>query len=59
MIRTIGTWPEAHLIAMWEETDPVELARCRAQDERFRRNSDWFAAHAQEIAAGFLIHGCA
>lgn len=32
-------------------TDPTELAKARAQDERFERNWAWFAAHAQEIYA--------
>jgi hypothetical protein len=30
-------------------TDPEELARARAQDERFERNWKWFEAHAPEI----------
>jgi hypothetical protein len=34
-------------------TDPVELARARAQDERFARNWAWFEAHAQEIYANY------
>jgi len=25
--------------------DPVEVARCKAQDERARRNSDWLQSH--------------
>ena len=28
-----------------EINDPVEVARCKAQDERGRRNSDWLQAH--------------
>ena len=36
-------------IVMEEVTDPVELARARAQRERFDRNSAWFQAHAVEI----------
>ncbi len=36
-------------IVMEEVTDPVELARARAQRERFDRNSAWFQAHAAEI----------
>jgi hypothetical protein len=32
-----------------EVTDPVEIARFRAQDERFRRNSDWLAAHWDDV----------
>lgn len=34
---------------MWEETDPVELARARAQRERADRNYEWFQAHAADI----------
>jgi hypothetical protein len=30
-------------------TDPIELAKARAQDERFERNLNWFNAHASEI----------
>jgi hypothetical protein len=28
-----------------EVTDPAEIARCRDQDERAKRNSDWLQAH--------------
>ncbi len=28
-----------------EINDPAEVARCRAQDERARRNSEWLQAH--------------
>jgi hypothetical protein len=38
-------------IVMEEVTDPLELARARAQDERFDRNWDWFRRHAPEIYA--------
>jgi hypothetical protein len=34
---------------MEEVTDPVELARSRAQWERFDRNSAWLQAHVPEI----------
>jgi hypothetical protein len=30
-------------------TDPEELARAHAQDERFERNWKWFEAHAPDI----------
>jgi hypothetical protein len=30
-------------------TDPEERARRQARRERFRRNLDWFSAHAPEI----------
>jgi hypothetical protein len=36
-------------LVMEEVTDPVELAKARAQDERFRRNLAWFEAHAAEV----------
>jgi hypothetical protein len=34
---------------MEEVTDPEELARARAQHERFDRNSAWLQAHIPEI----------
>ncbi|HEX7376657.1 MAG TPA: hypothetical protein VF278_06065 [Pirellulales bacterium] len=30
-------------------TDPVELAKARAQRERFDRNAAWLQAHAHEV----------
>ncbi|MEW6363893.1 MAG: hypothetical protein AB1714_04560 [Acidobacteriota bacterium] len=36
-------------VVMEELTDPVELARARAQLERFDRNSAWLRAHASEV----------
>lgn len=36
-------------IVMEEVTDPEELAKARAQRERFDRNFGWFQAHATEI----------
>jgi hypothetical protein len=36
-------------IVMEEVTDPEELAKARAQDERFERNSAWLQAHIAEI----------
>ena len=38
-------------ITMEEVTDPEELAKARAQRERFDRNFAWFKAHAAEIFA--------
>ena len=38
-------------ITMAEVTDPEELAKARAQRERFDRNFAWFKAHAAEIFA--------
>lgn len=32
-----------------EVTDPDEIARARAQDERARRNDEWLQAHWPEI----------
>src|SRR5271165_7088349 len=32
-----------------EVNDPVEVARCKAQDERGRRNSDWLQAHWADL----------
>jgi hypothetical protein len=34
---------------MEEITDPEELAKARAQRERFDRNSAWLQAHAREV----------
>ncbi len=36
-------------VVMEVVTDPVELEKARAQDERFERNWAWFNAHADEI----------
>jgi hypothetical protein len=38
-------------IEMAEVTDAAELAKAKAQDERFERNWAWFEAHAAEIYA--------
>jgi type II secretory pathway component PulM len=37
-------------IVIGEVTDPVAIARARAQDERARRNDEWLQAHWPEIA---------
>ena len=44
---------EQHLpaVVMEEVTDPEELARARAQRERFDRNSAWLQAHAADVYA--------
>jgi hypothetical protein len=39
---------ERHFI-LEEVTDPTEIARCRVQDERARRNSDWLQAHWGDV----------
>jgi len=36
-------------LVMEEITDPEELAKARAQRERFDRNSAWLQAHATEV----------
>ena len=36
-------------ITMSEVTDPDEIVKARAQDERFARNSAWLQMHATEI----------
>src|SRR5437588_7774374 len=36
-------------IIMEEVTDPAELTRARAQDERFDRNAAWLQSHAAEV----------
>ena len=38
-------------LVMEEVTDPEELAKARAQRQRFDRNFAWFKAHAAEIFA--------
>jgi hypothetical protein len=40
---------ESNGITMSEITDPIELARFRAQHERFERNWAWLEAHAAEV----------
>jgi len=36
-------------VVMEEMTDPIDVARARVQDERFRRNSAWLQAHIPEV----------
>ncbi len=47
--------PEEHenFITFDVETDPEVLARSKAQDERFKRNSDWLEGHWGDL----LPHG--
>ena len=40
---------ETNPIVMSEVTDPIELAKSRAQNERADRNSAWLQAHVPEI----------
>lgn len=42
MIRQSTTEPQ---LTIEEVTDPAEMARCRDQDERAKRNSDWLRAN--------------
>ena len=42
---------EQFTVVVEEVTDPAELAKARAQDERFARNWAWFESHASEIYA--------
>lgn len=42
---------DAKPIVMSEVTEPVELAKSRAQNERVARNSAWLQAHVSEIYA--------
>jgi hypothetical protein len=39
---------EPHFV-IEEVTDPAQIARFRAQHERFSRNSDWLAAHWADV----------
>jgi hypothetical protein len=36
-------------LTLEEVNDPTVIARCRAQDERVKRNSDWLQAHWAEL----------
>lgn len=57
MIRDL-TPPERPPVVMEEVTDPTELTRAQAQDERFRRNWAWLQAHipaAYEANRGKMI----
>ena len=38
-------------LAMVEVTDPQEIAKIKAQRERFRKNSDWLQAHVPQVYA--------
>jgi hypothetical protein len=40
-------------VTMEEVTDPEELAKARAQHERFDRNWAWFQAHTPEVYARY------
>jgi hypothetical protein len=47
MIR--ATEPIEGQFTIEEVTDPAEIARCRAQHERGKRNSDWLQAHWPDL----------
>src|SRR5262245_10421236 len=38
-------------LVMVEVTDPEEIAKIKAQRERFRKNSDWLQAHVPQVYA--------
>jgi hypothetical protein len=40
-------------IVMEEVTDLQELAKARAQDERFERNSEWLQSHIPEVYSSY------
>jgi hypothetical protein len=46
MVRQKGVLPP---LVMTEVTDPEEVAKTRAQRERFERNAAWLDAHASEV----------
>ena len=50
--------PNAPKITMTEVTDPVEIAKARAQSERFERNCAWLEAHADEVFSHRGTHIC-
>ena len=48
-LQEVVKMADQNTIVMEEVTDPEELAKARAQDERFERNFRWFQSHATEI----------
>ena|SRR5579864_778701 len=40
-------------LIMLEVTDAVEIAKTKAQRERFRKNSDWLQAHIPQVYAQY------
>lgn len=38
-------------LVMVEVTDPQDIARIKAQRERFRKNSDWLQVHVPQVYA--------
>ncbi|MBY0528179.1 MAG: hypothetical protein K2R98_32585 [Gemmataceae bacterium] len=50
MIRIVGNGPLPEpKITIEEVTDPAEIARFRAQDERHRQNSAWLQTHWADV----------
>ncbi len=46
--------PDSHIPLVMEElTDPLELAKARAQRQRLDRNAAWLQAHATEVYARY------
>lgn len=45
----IRAWPPEPTFVIEEVTDPAEIARSQAQNERHRRNSDWLQAHWPDL----------
>lgn len=48
MIVQTGPWPRPKFV-IEEVTDPDEIARFKAQDERARLNEDWLQEHWSEL----------
>jgi len=56
MIRSYSSAPAPRALFFIEElTDPVAIARARAQDERHKRNADWLQAHWADLPP--QVHG--
>jgi hypothetical protein len=49
MLWKVPPLEENQAVVMEEVTDPVEVARARAQRERFDRNWKWFREHLLEL----------
>jgi len=50
MIRSVSPQPVSEpQFVIEEDTDPAEIARFKAQDERAKRNSEWIQAHWGDV----------
>ena len=52
MIKSTTQEPEREssgILPIQEVADPVEIARCRAQHQRARRNTEWLRAHWADL----------